>query len=204
MSTIGFGYVWFLKEYFSQLAERGSEIWDSGRAQVGWPDYPSHANALPPLLGPSQAWGVQRWPQLLPVSTKSHSSHLDEAVSAQRHWAPTPAPNGSLQTGLALRAPAPAFCSNAWSSLSQLYAALAPQRTGRTLFRSRTRHMPTCWCICVSVCVQGLHAQTHPFVYVLLMLPFLPWYHNYNTRVPMQANATVECWPCLFGILGWF
>lgn len=37
------------------MAERGSEIWDSGRARVGWPDYSSHANVLPPLLGPSQA-----------------------------------------------------------------------------------------------------------------------------------------------------
>lgn len=40
------------------LTEKGSEIWDSGRARVGWPDYPSHANVLPPLLGPSQAWGL--------------------------------------------------------------------------------------------------------------------------------------------------
>lgn len=50
--------LWFsllLEGVFLSRAERGSEIWDSGRARVGWPDYPSHANALPPLLGPSQA-----------------------------------------------------------------------------------------------------------------------------------------------------
>jgi len=51
-----------------------------------WPDYPSHANVLSPRLGPSEAWGALCWPQLLLVSTQSHSSHLDTHVVAKSWW----------------------------------------------------------------------------------------------------------------------
>ncbi|KAM7385943.1 hypothetical protein PAMP_001983 [Pampus punctatissimus] len=94
------------------MAERRSEIWDSGRAGAGWPDYPSHANGLPPLLGPSQAWGLSAGRSCFPFLL-NHTAAIWTRLSLHDAAAALPAPIGPLQTGLALRAPAPAFCSNA-------------------------------------------------------------------------------------------
>lgn len=124
--------------------------------------------------------GAHHWSQLLPVSAKSHGSHLDEAVAAQRCRAPLLASAEPLQTGLALRAPAPAFCSSAWSSVSQLSLLL---RTTGTLQVLDTAHVNMLVCVRVRVRVRR--------VSTLLMLPVLPWWHSFNTRVSVQTNATV-------------
>lgn len=117
----------------------------------------------PPLLSPSQACvcvsrlgGGGDWSQLLPVSAKNHTATIWMRLRLHNVAALLqPASAEPLQTGLALRAPAPAFCSSARSSVSRLPAGL---------FRSWTQHMSTRWCVRVCVCVHIAYATRTPWM----------------------------------------
>lgn len=86
--------VWFLKDYFSQMAERGK--WDLGfwlgrswlarlflSCKIPSPSAAGSQSSVCACVCVGGWGGALHWSQLLPVSAKSHGSHLDEAVAAQ-------------------------------------------------------------------------------------------------------------------------
>lgn len=103
-------------------------------------------------------WGGG-WLQLLPVSSKNHTAAIWMRLRLHSVAALLqPASAEPLQTGLALRAPAPAFCSGARSSVSRLSAA-EDQRDSSGPGHSTCQHAGVCMSVCVCVCAHCLCHQ---------------------------------------------
>lgn len=177
------------------MAERGSEIWDSGRAGAGWPDYPSHANTPPPPppMSPvgSQSnmgggggwwwwwWGLGAGHSCFPFLLNHTAAiwtrlRLHSAAELLCRPQPQPGPQspGPCLLLQCLILAVPALCSSEdhCGSSGPAHAA----------------HVDKLLCVCVCACVRVFVCPTSG-----------PLMSNFNTTVSLQQ-------PCaLFGLHPW-